>query len=74
VFNAHFGGQADILIHTDPCEEPVCPICGHDPCILRQEDTFLQRLWQGRVITTEAEQKEDLLTPPESPQPGKTEH
>ncbi len=74
VFDAHFGGQADILIHTDPCEEPVCPICGHDPCVLRQEDPFLQRLWQGRVITTEAEQKEDILTPPESPQPGKTNH
>lgn len=63
VFNAHFGGQADILIHTDPCEEPVCPICGHDPCKLRQEDALLQRLWQSQVITSEAEGKEDILTP-----------
>jgi len=63
VFNDHFGGQADILIHTDPCEKPVCPLCGYDPCKIRQEKVVLQRLWQGRVITAEAEQKEDLLPP-----------
>lgn len=62
IFNAHFGGQADILIHTDPCEDPVCPICGHDPCQLRQEDALAQRLWRSEVLTAEAEDKEDLLT------------
>ena len=62
IFNAHFGGQADLLIHTDPCEEPVCPICGHDPCQLRQEDGLVQRLWRSKVLTAEAEDKEDILT------------
>jgi divalent metal cation (Fe/Co/Zn/Cd) transporter len=72
IFNAHFGGQADILIHTDPCEDPECPICGYDPCKLRQEDMVRQRLWHSQVITADAESKEDpLAAPPETEQPRK---
>ncbi len=63
VFNAHFGGQADILIHTDPCEEPVCPICGYDPCKLRQEDVTRQRLWQSQIITADADTTKDVPPP-----------
>jgi cation diffusion facilitator family transporter len=71
IFNAHFGGQADLLIHTDPCEEPVCPICGHDPCQLRQEDALGQRLWRSKVLTAEAEDKEDILTQTDQEEAGK---
>lgn len=53
IFAAHFGGRADILIHVDPCAEPECPVCGHDPCMLRQEETRLQRLWHQEVLTAE---------------------
>ena len=63
VFNAHFGGQADVLIHTDPCEEPVCPICGYDPCKLRQGEVTRQRLWQSQVITADADQTKDVPPP-----------
>jgi cation diffusion facilitator family transporter len=73
ILNTHFGGQADILIHTDPCEEPVCSICGHDPCQLRQEETLVQRIWQSKVLTTEAEDKQDILTKTEQEQAGKTQ-
>uniref|UniRef100_A0A7V6A621 Cation transporter n=1 Tax=Desulfobacca acetoxidans TaxID=60893 RepID=A0A7V6A621_9BACT len=62
IFNAHFGGQADILIHTDPCDDPECPVCGYDPCKLRQEDTVRQRLWQSQVITANNEPKENPRT------------
>jgi cation diffusion facilitator family transporter len=73
IFNAHFGGQADILIHTDPCEDPECPVCGYDPCQQRQEDTVSQRLWQRQVITADvAPQEEALTTPSDAEQPGKT--
>jgi cation diffusion facilitator family transporter len=72
IFNAHFGGQADILIHADPCEEPVCPICGHDPCQLRQEDGLVQRLWRSKVLTAEAEDKKDILTQADQEEAGKT--
>jgi cation diffusion facilitator family transporter len=74
VFSAHFGGQADILIHTDPCEEPVCPVCGHDPCKHRQGETVLQRLWQSRVITADVEGPRDAPPSRAAGQPGKNPH
>jgi cation diffusion facilitator family transporter len=54
IFNAHYQGTADILIHLDPCERPECPICGFDPCIHRQEETKEQKLWRPETVTTEA--------------------
>jgi len=71
LINDYFGGQADILIHADPCEEPVCPICGHDPCLHRQEDTQMQRLWLSQVLTAEAENQKDVLTPSTPNRKGK---
>ena len=53
IFNAHFQGLADILIHLDPCERPECPICGFDPCVHRQEETREQRLWRGDTVIVE---------------------
>jgi len=53
IFAAHFGGRADVLIHVDPCADPECPVCGHDPCRLRQEDTRQQSLWQSEVLTSD---------------------
>ena len=73
VFNAHFGGQADLLIHTDPCEEPVCPICGYDPCKLRQGEQVRQRLWQSQIITADVDQTKDL-PPPATPRPADQAH
>ena len=53
IFAAHFAGRADILIHVDPCAEPECPVCGHDPCRLRQEHARQQSLWQQEVLTSD---------------------
>jgi cation diffusion facilitator family transporter len=53
VFNTHFEGRADVLIHLDPCERPVCPICGLEPCPHRQEETKEQKLWRGETVTGE---------------------
>ena len=71
ILNAYFGGQADILIHADPCEEPVCPICGYDSCLHRQADTQMQRLWSSQVLTAEAEDQKDVLTQSPSNHKGK---
>ncbi len=54
IFKARYGELADVLIHVDPCMEPECPICGHDPCMHRQADSRQQRLWQPEVLTEEA--------------------
>jgi cation diffusion facilitator family transporter len=55
IFNTHFGGQADILVHLDPCAQPECPVCGYDPCTHRQQSTHALPLWQRETVT-EAEQ------------------
>jgi cation diffusion facilitator family transporter len=51
IFQAHFGAAVDILIHLDPCDEPICPICGFDPCRHRRADTRQLNLWQTEVVT-----------------------
>jgi cation diffusion facilitator family transporter len=55
ILSEHFDGQADILIHADPCTEPECPICGYDPCRHRRAGTKMQRLWRQEVITDKPE-------------------
>ena len=56
ILNEHFEGQADILIHADPCMPPECPICGRAPCEHRQEDFKMQRLWNRDTLTCEGHQ------------------
>ena len=56
IFKAHFGKAADILIHVDPCDGPICPICGFEPCQHRQADTRQQSLWQTEVVTAKPEE------------------
>lgn len=51
IFRTYFGPAADILIHLDPCDTPICPICGYNPCRHRQADTRQQNLWPSEVLT-----------------------
>lgn len=51
ILSDHFEGEADILIHADPCSTPECPICGHEPCDERQENLKMQRLWISQNLT-----------------------
>jgi divalent metal cation (Fe/Co/Zn/Cd) transporter len=62
ILSAHFGGQADILIHADPCTTPECPVCGHEPCEERQEAPRMQRLWTSETLTCNGS-REDLYPP-----------
>jgi cation diffusion facilitator family transporter len=57
ILNDHFEGQADILIHADPCTIPECPICGHLSCEHRQDEFKMQRLWIRETLTCEGPQK-----------------
>jgi cation diffusion facilitator family transporter len=67
ILKDHFAGQADILIHADPCMEPECPICGHEPCVHRQAGVRMQRLWLADTLTCEGPHK----TPDQPEEPGK---
>jgi cation diffusion facilitator family transporter len=61
IFKEHFQGPADILIHVDPCTNGECPICGHNPCILRSEPTNHQCLWQREQVTADVENRVSVL-------------
>ncbi len=67
ILNDYFQGQADILIHVDPCMEPECPICGHDPCEHRTAGTQMQPLWRRDTLTCNGRHK----NPDKSVEPGK---
>ena len=51
VFNQHFGNQADILIHLDPCLDPECPVCQNDPCDLRKPGQASLKDWNPNGLT-----------------------
>jgi cation diffusion facilitator family transporter len=51
VLNNHYDGQADILIHADPCTDPECPICANFGCDERVEPTRMQPLWRRDTLT-----------------------
>jgi len=53
VFDRHFGGKSDLLIHLDPCLDPECPVCGHTPCDLRQESMIHRKIWNRQALTSE---------------------
>jgi len=53
VFADHFGATSEILIHLDPCEEPTCTVCDHDPCDLRREATNQKKIWTRNNLTSE---------------------
>ncbi|MDQ1239628.1 MAG: hypothetical protein QG577_1814 [Thermodesulfobacteriota bacterium] len=68
IFMEYFGGQADVLIHLDPCDDPECPICGHEPCELRNGEPRGQSQWKrdwvechGDVTESRAEERVRLV-------------
>ncbi len=57
ILTDYFAGQADILIHADPCMRPECTICGQETCDHRQEAPKMQFLWQRETLTCEGPHK-----------------
>lgn len=55
IFYRHFRGLAEILIHLDPCADPECPVCAHDPCDMRNEAKANQRVWRREDLTCDAD-------------------
>ncbi len=67
ILNEQYEGQADILIHADPCMEPECPVCWHEPCEHRQQAATMSRLWRADTLTCNGTHK----TPGQSEAPEK---
>ncbi len=71
ILNTHLGGTFEAVIHVEPCIEQECPICGYDPCRLRQEPTRQQHLWHRDLLTSPSQDEERDLTPGH---PNNTDH
>ncbi len=54
ILGGYFHGEADVLIHADPCIESECTACNFDPCNLRGETPQHQGLWRREEVTSEA--------------------
>lgn len=48
----HFGKNADILVHMDPCESADCPVCRVEPCELREQPLADLNIWDRQTTTT----------------------
>lgn len=46
----HFKGQASVLIHTDPCENPDCPTCRRYLCRIRAENLTTPVSWDLETL------------------------
>jgi len=51
IFDRHFQGLAEILIHLDPCTDPECPVCRQQSCDQRKEENVVHRRWHRDVLT-----------------------
>ena len=71
LLKTHLPGMGDAVIHAEPCMAPECPVCGFDPCALRQEPTKRQSLFRADTLTSltelEAREKEHNGPSPEDP-------
>jgi cation diffusion facilitator family transporter len=58
IFDRHFQGMAEILIHLDPCADPECPVCKQEPCEFRKEENRVHRKWRSQELTCAGESDE----------------
>jgi cation diffusion facilitator family transporter len=50
---AQFSGRASVLIHTDPCLDPDCPICSNHLCRQRAQDMEERLTWDAKTLTSQ---------------------
>ena len=48
---SHFQGRASVLVHTDPCLDPNCPVCSLRKCDYRKTDLNHRAVWDVEVTT-----------------------
>ena len=58
ILKTHLEGTIEALIHAEPCIEPECPICGYDPCKLRQAPMGQRKVWHRDSLTSESDEDE----------------
>ncbi|MFC1896704.1 cation diffusion facilitator family transporter [Thermodesulfobacteriota bacterium] len=51
ILGHRFGEGTNVLIHTDPCEDPDCPACTRYRCGLRKDSPRYQVIWNKDNLT-----------------------
>ncbi len=49
----HFGGNASVLVHPDPCADPDCPACRRHACERRAKEASEHASWNMETLTAE---------------------
>ena len=62
ILKTHLEGMVEAVIHVEPCIDTECPICGYDPCRLRQEPMRHQNLWHRDVLTSPSDDEDRDIT------------
>ncbi len=57
IIEGHFQGRASVLIHTDPCDDPDCPICRQESCNLRTTDRTDETSWSVASLIEQGAEK-----------------
>ena len=58
VIKGHFNGQANVLIHPDPCSDPECPVCRKFACDLRNKKATDNTSWNVDTLVSQRPGKE----------------
>jgi cation diffusion facilitator family transporter len=53
----HFQGRASVLIHTDPCIDPDCPICRKEICGSRKAERTVEDTWSVASFIASGERR-----------------
>jgi hypothetical protein len=49
----HFKGNASVLVHMDPCDESLCPLCQQNECRWRTNRLVSMPAWtKGHLVRT----------------------
>ncbi len=59
----HFGGEAGVLIHLDPCLDLQCPICARFACPTRTIESTSMPLWTLESMTKDESSQSDQQPP-----------
>ena len=47
----HFTGNASVLVHMDPCDESLCPLCRQNECRWREHQLVSRPVWtRGHLV------------------------
>lgn len=65
-----FNGRASVLIHTDPCTDPDCPVCRKYSCRIRSQKYRGKTIWNRDTLVLKAGEEKDFQHPQDKKDEG----